>query len=155
MKKLRIYTDTSVIGGCLDDEFEEASLRLFECFRSGLFTIVISDLTEIELLGAPTEVRKILDDLPESAKETLEFTAECKELADRYISEGVIVESKRMDAQHIATATVHKADVLVSWNFRHIVNLGRIHGYNAVNMKLGYPVLDIRSPWETLIYEED
>ena len=55
-----------------------------------------------------------------------------------------------MDAQHIALASVVRADVLVSWNFKHIVNLNRIRLYNSVNMKLGYPLIDIRSPREVL-----
>jgi hypothetical protein len=54
---------------------------------------------------------------------------------------------------HCALATIHKADVLVSWNFKHIVNVIRIRGYNAVNMKLGYPTIDIRSPKELIDYE--
>ena len=59
-----------------------------------------------------------------------------------------------MDAQHIVLASVVRADVLVSWNFKHIVNLNRIRLYNSVNMKLGYPLVDIRSPREVL-NEED
>ena len=58
------------------------------------------------------------------------------------------------DAQHIAIATVVSANVLVSWNFKHIVNLDRIQGYNSVNIKLGYPIIDIRSPKELIHYEE-
>ena len=58
-----------------------------------------------------------------------------------------------VDAQHIAIATTQRADVLVSWNFKHIVNLERIHGYNSVNLKLGYPMLEIRTPIEVLKYE--
>jgi len=51
-------------------------------------------------------------------------------------------------------ATINRADVLISWNFKHIVNLKRIHGYNAVNLKLGYPILEIRSPKEIIDYED-
>jgi hypothetical protein len=54
----------------------------------------------------------------------------------------------RADALHIALATVARVDVLVSWNFKHIVNLARIHAYNAVNLKRGYPLLEIRTPRE-------
>jgi len=55
--------------------------------------------------------------------------------------------------KYIATATINRADVLVSWNFKHIVNLERIHRYNAVNLKLGYPMIEIRTPTEVLNYE--
>ena len=58
------------------------------------------------------------------------------------------------DAQHIATATICRVDVLVSWNFKHIVNLDRIHGYNSVDLRMGYFLIEIRTPQEILRYEE-
>jgi hypothetical protein len=61
----------------------------------------------------------------------------------------------RADAQHIAIATVARVDVLVSWNFRHIVNLQRIRGYNSVNLRMGYPMIEIRTPREVLADEQD
>ena len=87
-------------------------------------------------------------------REYLDFTTEAKELAERYVNEGVIGPGKRVDAQHIAIATISRVDVLVSWNFRHIVNLARIRGYNSVNLRQGYPVLEIRSPLEVFADEE-
>lgn len=57
------------------------------------------------------------------------------------------------DAQHIAAATVHRADILVSWNFKHIVNLRRIHGFNSLNLREEYPLLEIRTPREVVLYE--
>jgi hypothetical protein len=80
------------------------------------------------------------------------FTEEASSLAERYISEGVITTSMRLDAQHIEIATVERVDVLVSWNFEHIVNLQRIRGYNSVNLRAGYPLLEIRSPEEVVPY---
>lgn len=71
-----------------------------------------------------------------------------EELAAAYIEDGAIDARMRADALHIALATVARVDVLVSWNFRHIVNLKRIRAYNAVNLKSGYPVLEIRTPRE-------
>jgi hypothetical protein len=59
------------------------------------------------------------------------------------------------DCVHIATATVHKVDLLVSWNFKHIVNVYRIRGYNSINLKLGYPILNIHSPKEIIGYENE
>ena len=87
--------------------------------------------------------------------EEVEFTEGARELAEQYITAGVIGAAKRVDAQHIATATVHRVDVLVSWNFKHIVNLERIRGYNSVNLRNGYPLLEIRTPQEVLSYGED
>lgn len=153
MKLERIYTDTSVIGGCLDEKFREPSLRLFDTFRTGGAVLVLSDLTLLELERAPEAVRAVLDRVPEASVEHIEFTEEAADLAERYIAERVVGAAMRLDAQHIATATVYRVDVLVSWNFKHIVNLPRIHGYNSVNLRLGYPLLEIRTPREVISYE--
>ncbi len=153
MKK-RIYTDTSVIGGCLDTEFEQGSLALFEAFSSGATIIVVSNLTLAELEAAPSTVQEVLKKVPRQFIEYIEFTEEASDLAETYLEEGVVSENSRVDAQHIATATINRVDVLVSWNFKHIVNLERIHGYNSVNLRLGYPMLEIRTPIEVLKYED-
>lgn len=151
--KRRIYVDTSVIGGCLDDEFRVPSVRLFQRFETGMDTVVISDLTLQELERAPAAVRGLLVSVPDEHGESVGFTAEAAELAEHYIAADVIGSASRADAQHIATATVHRVDVLVSWNFKHIVNLQRIRGYNAINLLHGYPLLEIRTPEEVLSYE--
>jgi len=153
--KARIYTDTSVIGGCLDEEFKEASLQLINMFKLGAAVLVVSDLSLLELEAAPAGVRAVLEDIPETHKESIELNAEAVELAQHYIDAGVIGAIKRVDAQHIALATVRRVDVLVSWNFRHIVNLQRIHGYNSVNLRHGHPLLEIRTPQEVVHYEEE
>jgi len=148
----RIYTETSVIGGCLDVEFRGPSLGLPDLFKSGQAVIVLSDLTRLELDAGPAAVRRVLDGVAEGNREYVELTEEAAELANRYIDEGVLSHSKRVDAQHIAVATVARVDVLVSWNFRHIVNLDRIRGYNSVNMRCGYPLIEIRTPREVISY---
>ncbi|MBE0516270.1 MAG: PIN domain-containing protein [Methanophagales archaeon] len=152
--KLRIYIDTSVIGGCLDKEFQNASRELIQKFKQGEMTVVISELTTLELKDAPQEVRDIVREIPEENIEYVELTEEAVNLARKYIAEGVIGKGKLVDAEHIAMATINRVDVLVSWNFRHIVNLQRIRGYNSVNLKYGYPLLEIRSPLEVITYEE-
>ena len=93
------------------------------------------------------------EEIPREHKEFVILDDETKELAHRYMEEGVVTEEYLVDAQHIAIATVNKVDVLVSWNFRHIVNLTKIRLYNSVNLKYGYPLLEIRSPRE-VTYEE-
>lgn len=67
-------------------------------------------------------------------------------LADTYILDKVVGKTSRNDCLHIGIATSSRVDILVSWNFKHIVNIYRIRGYNAVNIKLGFPTLEIRSP---------
>ena len=154
-RRQRIYTDTSVIGGCFDEEFSDASTQLFHTFKTGGAILVVSDLTLLELQAAPHRVRGALEEIPSVHREDVELTEEAAALAERYIAAGVVVETKRMDAQHIALATISRVDVLVSWNFKHIVNLQRIHGYNSVNLRWGYPLLEIRTPEEVVNYEED
>ena len=147
-KAIRVYVDTSVIGGCLDEEFYTASNQLLHRSRTGDVVLVISDTTLAELASAPRTVREVLEDLPETCLEWIYQNTESEELADEYIRQGVVSRRMLVDAQHIAVATVARVDVLVSWNFRHIVNLDRIHGFNAVNLRAGYPLLEIRSPLE-------
>ena len=154
MIRLRIYIDTSVIGGCLDKEFQNASMELIDKFKRGEMIVVISELTTLELKDAPQEVQNILKEIPERNIEYVELTEEAVNLAGKYITEGIIGGGKLVDAEHIAIATINRVDVLVSWNFRHIVNLQKIRGYNSVNLKYGYPLLEIRSPLEVITYEE-
>jgi len=148
--RFRIYADTSVLGGCEDEEFAEHSVRLMENFVRGELILVLSTLTVQELASAPAEVRQRLAAVPEAHIETLQLDAEAKDLAEAYVAAGVLTVKMRADAQHIAIATVGRVDVLVSWNFRHIVNLQRIHGYNSVNLRRGYPMIEIRTPREVL-----
>ncbi len=148
--KQRIYVDTSVIGGCLDPEFSKWSKLLFENFKSEFMTAVVSDLTRRELELAPAKVIEVLEELPETSIENVFLTEEARSLADSYIANDVISSNYVIDAQHIAIATVEGVDLLVSWNFQHVVNIVRIRGFNSVNLKLGYRLLEIRSPREVV-----
>ena len=151
--KRRIYTDTSVFGGCFDAEFRAPSERLFERFRVGAEVLVLSDLTRLELRKAPPKVQEILESIPPLSVEAVEVDEEARNLADLYVASGVVGASMLADAQHIAAATVHRTDILVSWNFKHIVNLRRIHGFNSINLREEYPLLEIRTPREVVPYE--
>jgi len=111
--KLWIYADTSVIGGCEDDEFREHSSQLLDCFATGEYLLVLSNLTLQELAKAPEPVRKNLECVPEANIEMLRLTAEAHALANTYLAEGVISKKMIIDAQHIAVATVARVDVLV------------------------------------------
>ena len=144
--KLRVYVDTSVIGGCEDEEFREPSRRLFERFRRGELTLVFSRAILDELRRAPERVRMVLDAVPREHTEFLEASAAVRQLALRYVAAGVVGPAMLDDALHIAFATLAGADVLVSWNFRHIVNLRRIHLVHSVNRELGHRSPDIRTP---------
>ena len=149
-KKISLYLDTSVIGGYYDDEFMRDTRLLFQKIKDGKYNVYISNLTIKELEDAPEIVRNVLNDIE---YKTISVLPEYEELADEYIKEKVVGATSRDDCVHIATATINNVDVLVSWNFKHIVNIDRIKGYNLINMKNGYKQLEIRSPKELGIYE--
>ena len=148
MRKPRLYFDTSVFGGVYDDEFFEASNMLFEEVRLGNLICVYSNLSVTELKNAPDKVKKFFNNLPKENLEFVTVTEEAFSLAQEYLNEKVVGKTSADDCRHIATATLNKVDCLVSWNFKHIVNVFRIKGYNSVNLKNGYIQIEIRSPKE-------
>ena len=152
--KQRFYFDTSVFGGVFDKEFDEATLQLFERVKLGEIICVYSDLTESELLDSPERVRNFFKDLPNANRERVIVNDEILTLASKYISEKVVGKTSLDDCVHIATATINKVDILVSWNFKHIVNVYRIRGYNSINIRSNYQALEIRSPKEIIEYED-
>jgi len=160
MKKLKamikkIYIDTSIVGGFFDKEFAVETKILFEQLKNREVVFVLSDVLKKELLKAPPMVRNLLQQYEEGCFEHVELTHEAEILANCYIVEKVVGPTSIDDCQHIAIATINKVDVLASWNFKHIVNLKRIKGYNGVNMKMGYSILEIRNPKELIEYGND
>jgi predicted nucleic acid-binding protein len=148
IKILRIYIENSVIGGYFDDEFKEHTRKLFEKFKNGIFKPVISSHVIAELEnGAPNHVK---ENLMTINYEEYTINDEMLKLAEKYIEQKVVSENYYSDALHIAVATVIGVDVLVSWNFKHIVNLDRIKSFNSVNLKEGYSILEIRTPREVV-----
>jgi predicted nucleic acid-binding protein len=150
--KQRIYIDTSVVGGFFDEEFKETTSKLFDRLEKEEVIFVVSDLLDLELLNAPKHVRELLLKYPINNFQRIELSEEALNLADSYIRENVVGKTSLEDCRHIALATLHKVDVLASWNFKHIVNLDRIKGYNSVNLQLGYSILEIRSPKDLINY---
>lgn len=148
MKKLRIYIDTSVVGGCLDAGFADDSFALLEMARRGDVALLVSDLLAAELMRTPAEVQAVYIGLPESSMERTERSQETERLRDLYLAAGIVGSASAQDAHHVAIATVAGADVVVSWNFKHIVHFNKIRGFNAVNLREGYSPVEIRSPKE-------
>jgi predicted nucleic acid-binding protein len=153
--KQRIYIDTSVFGGYFDDEFAEYTRPLFKRLKNNEFKLLFSSVTQDELNDAPSWVKDLVKGLKEEWTEFLEVTNEATDLASEYITEGVVGQTSFADCLHIALATINRADYLISWNFKHIVNVDRIRGYNSINIKKGYRQLEIRSPREFIRYEND
>ena len=150
MKKPRLYFDTSVFGGMHDVEFKHETEILFDMVKYNQIICVYSDLCELELDNAPEKVKMHFLNLNPKQTEFVELTEEINTLAEQYINENVVGKTSIDDCRHIACATINKVDYLISWNFKHIVNVFRIRGYNSVNIKNGYSQLDIRSPKEII-----
>ena len=153
--KIRVYIDTSIVGGFFDEEFEAETQSLFKQLEDGKITFVVSDLLLRELKSAPENVCALLERYPAECFEAVVTTQDAVELANAYIAEKVIGQTSFDDCLHIAIATLNKVDILASWNFKHIVNISRIRGYNSVNMKMGYATLEIRNPKDLVEYEND
>ena len=153
--KQRIYIDTSVFGGYFDQEFKDHTIPLFDKIRAGEFIVLYSTVTQDEIEHAPEKVKQLVQSLRADQTEFLDASADALDLATAYIMEKVVGETSFADCLHIALATINRADFLVSWNFKHIVNIERIRGYNAINIKNGYKQLEIRSPREFERYEDD
>lgn len=152
MKKTSIYVDTSVIGGCFDPEFEEWSRAILKDFQIGNFKILLSELTEAEIIEAPEEVQEIYLEFRKNTKKVLKLSQEAIDLADVYLKRRILTSNYRDDARHIAIATVAGADLVISWNFKHIVHFEKIQRFNAINIELGYKPISIYSPREVTRY---
>ena len=148
-----LYIDSSVIGGYFDTEWEEATRELWRQWQIGKWRFLTSTVTAAEMLGAPAEVRGLFEKtFP--AVDWLEAGEEAELLAEQYLAAGVVPRKYSDDARHVATCLLGGCLVLVSWNFRHLANVNREAGFNAVNLLQGRPTLRIVSPLE-LIYENE
>jgi predicted nucleic acid-binding protein len=152
--KRRIYIDTSVIGGYYDKEFEVATRQLFERIIKKDFEVYFSEVNETELILAPDYIQKVKELIPADCIYYIDITDEAELLAQTYIKDKALGKASENDAYHIALSSVNRLDCLVSWNFKHIVNYDKIKMFNSINLRLGYPLIDIRSPLEFLKDED-
>ena len=143
-----LYLDTSVLGGYFDEEWKVATQELWRQMEAGLWQFVSSTIAFDELAGAPERVQELFDTTFDSL---LTVTPEMEELAGQYIAQAVLTPKYTDDARHVATCTVSGIAFLVSWNFRHLVNVQREAGFNGVNLLQGYKTIRIVNPLE-LIY---
>jgi len=151
MKIPTLYLDTSVLGGYFDDEFAEPTRELWRQRALGLFHFVTSSVVRAELQDAPDDVKSLVQDTFREAGELIEFNAEMFDLSRAYLAHAVVAPSYEVDARHVAVCSVRQLDFLVSWNFKHLVNVSREKGFSAVNLVQGYQPVRIVSPLE-LIY---
>lgn len=148
--KQRVYIDTSVIGGYYDTEFEVATKQLFDRIINKDFIVYFSEVNGTELEFAPEHIKSVKTLIPNDCLRYIEIDDEVETLMKTYIAEKVLGKSSENDAYHIALASVNRLDCLISWNFKHIVNFDKIKMFNSINLRLGYPLIDIRSPLEFL-----
>lgn len=153
---MKLYLDTSVFGGYFDKEFKEDTVAFLDYVRANNVNLVYSTLTEEELVNAPDRVKALTYRLTEDptigiGMEVIEISNAAIQLAKIYVRQGVLTQRCEADALHIATASLHQVDALVSWNFKHMVNFVRIQMYNKINTVLGYARIDIRSPKEVIL----
>ena len=152
MKKKRVYVDTSVFGGVFDEEFRNASFIFFDQIKKGEFSIVTSPVVIDEILLAPVEVQELYNNLQQFI-EVIEISNEVLDLRDAYLSAKIVTKKYSNDALHVAFATISECSIIVSWNFKHIVNFEKITLYNAINLINGYKQAAIHSPMEVVKYE--
>lgn len=144
----KIFVDTSVFGGCFDEEYKTQSERFFSQVKKKQISILISPTIIDEINRAPTNVQKVLTEIPPQQVELIKITKEIEQLRDAYLGEKVLGKSSFNDAEHIAAATVARADLIASWNFKHIVNFNKIKGFHSINLLFGYSLIAIHSPME-------
>jgi predicted nucleic acid-binding protein len=148
-----IYLDTSVFGGYYDDEFKVYTRQFFEKVFNENIIIMVSETVENELKNAPDKVKAFYNSIPKEILKKVDTTEEIKALANKYVKANIITEKYFSDCLHIATATINNADVLVSWNFKHMVNIERKIGYNVVNSLENYKTIQIVTPMEVFDYD--
>jgi len=149
-----VYADTSVYGGVFDDDFAPASRAFFVLVRSRRFELLVSDIVRREMGEAPQRVRRLFAELL-PRMHVVPFDETVLALRGAYLSAGILGPQWAEDAGHVAAATVGGADLIVSWNFRHIVHFDKIRLYNAVNALRGHRAVEIRSPLEVIDYGEE
>jgi len=156
MKKLKIYLDTSVISHLFAEDTPDKMIdtnRLWEDLKSGKYDIFISTVTilEIQRCSEP-KLSKMIARLDEIDFHILEETDEINNLADEYVNNGVLTKKSMDDCMHIAFAVVSNSDVIVSWNFKHLVNYKTISKVKIVNAINRYKEISIITP--TMLLEE-
>lgn len=153
---VRVYTDTSVFGGILDAEFMRPSRMFFDAVGVGRIHLVVSEVVrmEIEAGPAPAAVRALFNAMLAHA-EIAPVTREALDLRDAYLEEKILPPKWSDDALHVALATVSGCQMIVSWNFKHIVHFAKIPLYNAINTLRGFGPVSIHSPLEVIGYGKE
>jgi predicted nucleic acid-binding protein len=150
MRKLRVYLDTSVISYLQQEDAPERmkdTLVLWGQFEQKKYDICLSQVTLDELGECPEPKRTMLYEyLSKISYTKLEVTKEVLDVANQIVEMGILSPKSIDDCQHIATAVVHGCDCIISWNFKHIVNIKTIRGVRAITNLEGYKAIEIINP---------
>lgn len=157
MRKLKVYLDTSVISHLMQEDVPEKmadTLQLWELFREGVYDVYLSTVTLEEVSACPEPKRSQLREyMAQISYTTLDITGEVLGVAQKMIDLGILTSKNYDDCQHIGAAVVNECDCIISWNFKHIVNIKTIHGIRAITNLEGYKNIDILSP--TVLLESE
>jgi len=150
MKKLKIYLDTSVISHLQAPDTPERmadTLHLWEDLKTGLYEVYISNVTIDELNDCAEPKRSfMLDELKKIPLNVIQAETKVEELSHEFVRLGILKEKSIDDCMHIATALLAKCDVIVSWNFKHIVNDKTIEGVKTISKTRGFDGIKIYCP---------
>ncbi|MBE7497446.1 MAG: hypothetical protein HS117_21075 [Verrucomicrobiaceae bacterium] len=150
----KLYIDTSVVGGYHDPLWMDDTRLLWQQAEAGYWSLITSIVAEAEIQNAPPNVRQLFA-YTFNASNILDTSREVEELAEAYMQASVVPSKFADDALHVAMATVHGIRLIVSWNFKHLVNVRREDGFNAVNILRGWPIVRIVSPKEIIYADQE
>ena len=158
MNKLKVYLDTSVISHLMQEDVPEKmseTLKLWNMFKEGKYDVYLSTVTLQEIDNCPEPKRTgLFKHLGEIDYTPIEITEDMSEVAQQLIDMGILTQKSYDDCQHIASAVIYGCDCIISWNFKHIVNIKTIRGVRAITNLKGYKPIEILNPTVLLESEE-
>lgn len=158
MNKLKVYLDTSVISHLMQEDVPEKmseTLKLWDMFKDGKYDVYLSTVTLQEIDNCPEPKRtELFKHLGEIDYTPIEITEDMSEVAQQLVDMGILTQKSYDDCQHIASAVIYGCDCIISWNFKHIVNIKTIRGVRAITNLKGYKPIEILNPTVLLESEE-
>lgn len=158
MRKFKVYLDTSVISHLMQEDVPEKmadTRELWKMFKDGKYDVYVSAVTLREIQNCPEPKKtQLIDYLNQIKFTTLEITEDVVAVARKIIEMGILSQKSFDDCQHIGAAVVNECDCIISWNFKHIVNVKTIRGIRAITNLEGYKSIEIWNPSVLLESEE-
>ena len=150
MQKLKVYLDTSVISHLKQEDVPEKmadTRKLWDMFCHDKYEVYLSTITLKEIQKCPEPKQsQLVDYLNQIQFTTLEITEDVTNIAEKMIELGILTQKSFDDCQHIGAAIAYGCDCIISWNFRHIVNVKTIRGVRAITNLEGYKMIEIWNP---------